>query len=94
MTCPVDDAGNNLCMELMRRNLAALGRAEGLNCEVIFSDTEPDDPDTWDAPFLCFHGVRYWVRPTDEQLAEWDREEDDPLRRIHEGVQRLLPVLD
>ena len=94
MTCPLDSAGNNLCLEMMRNNLLLLGQAEGVNCEVVFRDTEPDDPDTWDAPFQCFHGARYWVRPTDEQLAEWDEVEDDPLRRIHKGVQQLLPALD
>lgn len=82
MTCPLDPAGNNLCMEMMRNNLFLLGQAEGVNCQVVFSETEPLAPDSWDAPYYCFHGVRYWVRPTDEQLAEWEQEENEVTERL------------
>jgi hypothetical protein len=26
------------------------------------------------APFTCPHGVRYWIEPTGEQVAEWRRD--------------------
>lgn len=90
MTCPVDSAGKNLCMEMMRNNMIQLGRAEGVNCRVIISDTAPADPDDWDAPYYCFHLVQYWVRPTDDQLTEWGSDGVNVADRLAERGQEAI----
>lgn len=46
-----------------------------LGTDVTVSTSEPLVPGPYTTePFMCPHGVTYWVEPTGEQIAEWVRE--------------------
>lgn len=49
--------------------------ASGLGLDVTITTAEPlvDGPYTTGA-FVCPHGVRFWMEPTGEQIAEWVRD--------------------
>lgn len=57
---------HKVCPRLLRDVLAAGG------CEVTVSTCRPlvDGLYTTD-PYVCPHGVRFWVEPTGEQIAQW-----------------------
>ncbi|MFJ6215117.1 hypothetical protein ACIQGZ_17535 [Streptomyces sp. NPDC092296] len=51
------------------------GRAAAMGAEITVSEQPPivAGPYTTD-PFVCPHGVTYWVEPTGEQIAQWVRD--------------------
>jgi hypothetical protein len=53
-----------------------VGGMRDLGTEVTASTAAPAvaGPYTTE-PFICPHGVAYWIEPTGEQIAEWARDE-------------------
>jgi hypothetical protein len=57
------------CPDVLRDEARVLG------LEVTASTSEPAVAGPYTAdPFICPHGVAYWIEPTGEQIAAWARD--------------------
>jgi len=73
-TCPTDALGRNECVELLRTTMAA-GFDGRPGCEITVSTAPPLIVGPYGINgYTCPHGVDYWIEPTSEQIAEWNRE--------------------
>jgi hypothetical protein len=74
-TCPTDALGRSQCGEFIRSTMARIGAESGRNCEITVSTAPPVVESPYGANgYECPHGVTYWIEPTSEQIAEWNRE--------------------
>lgn len=73
--CPTDSLGRSTCAEFLRATMAAIGAEEGLGCEITVSTARPLIVGPYGVNgYDCPHGATYWIEPTSEQIAEWNRE--------------------
>jgi hypothetical protein len=73
--CPADALGRSRCAEFIRQSMRNIGAELGRNCEITVSTAPPLVASPYGANgYECPHGVTYWVEPTSEQIAEWNRE--------------------
>ena len=74
-TCPTDALGRSQCAEFIRRAMAAIGAESGRNCDIVVSSAPHIVASPYGANgYECPHGVTWWIEPTSEQIAEWNRE--------------------
>jgi hypothetical protein len=74
-TCPTDALGRSQCGEFIRATMTAIAAESGRNCEITVSTAPPLVASPYgDNGYECPHGVTYWIEPTSEQIAEWNRE--------------------
>lgn len=73
--CPTDTLGRSQCAEFLRTHMAAIGAESGRNCEITVSTATPLIVGPYGINgYDCPHGTTYWIEPTSEQIAEWNRE--------------------
>lgn len=75
LTCPTDVLGRSKCAEFIRDRMNDIAAAEDRSCEITVSTAPPLVASPYGANgYECPHGVTYWIEPTSEQIAEWNRE--------------------
>jgi len=73
--CPKNALGRSECAEFIRNTMARIGAESGRNCEIVISSAPPIVESPYGANgYTCPHGVTWWIEPTSEQIAEWNRE--------------------
>lgn len=72
--CPTTALGRSECAEFLKAEMARIGAEAGETCEIVVSTAPPLVASPYGANgYECPHGVTYWIEPTSEQIAEWNR---------------------
>jgi hypothetical protein len=72
--CPRNALGRSECAQTLITGMARIAAESGRNCEVVVSTATPLVTNPYLEAYECPHGVTYWMEPTTDQIAEWNRE--------------------
>lgn len=75
MPCPTNALGQSECAEQLRLVMTNAAAETGQTCEIVVSTLPPIVESPYgENCYECPHGVDYWIEPTGDQVAEWNRE--------------------
>lgn len=75
IVCPANALGRSECAQLLFDEFAAIGEERGHGCEITVSTAPPIVKSPFGTNgYRCDHGVVYWIEPTSEQIAQWNRD--------------------